>query len=186
MSAARYLYLEPLCQDLAGLLQGVDGIHIEHTTDVITLPMLQLLSLCGLSGDRGCPLITSELAKGLTCSLAERHWLTFTALIKSLNHVQLLLWQMGEMPQQISQCLWQSQRQVGRDNQPTTQVQRRFNMRYSAAASISMQGCSERMADECKTSSCILRLSITLALSARQNTQHEQPIYFHRRPAQKL
>lgn len=124
MSAARYLYLEPLCQDLAGLLQGVDGIHIEHTTDVITLPMLQLLSLCGLSGDRGCPLITSELAKGLTCSLAERHWVTFTALIKSLNHVQLLLWQMGEMPQQISQCLWQSQRQVGRDNQPTTQVQR--------------------------------------------------------------
>lgn len=98
MSAARYLYLEPLCQDLAGLLQGVDGNHIEHTTDVITLPMLQLLSLCGLSGDRGCPLITSELAKGLTCSLAERHWVTFTALIKSLNHVQLLLWQMGEMP----------------------------------------------------------------------------------------
>lgn len=61
MSTARYLYLEPLCQDLAGLLQGVDGIHIEHTTDVITLPMLQLLSLCRLSGDRGCTLITSEL-----------------------------------------------------------------------------------------------------------------------------
>ena len=121
MSAARYLYLEPLCQDLAGLLQGVDGIRIEHTTDVITLPMLQLLSLCRL---KSAPLSPVSLAKGLTCSLAERHWVTFTALIKSLNHVQLLLWQMGEMPQQISQCLWQSQRQVGRDNQPTTQVQR--------------------------------------------------------------
>lgn len=179
MSAARYLYLEPLCQDLARLLQGGDGIHIDHTTNVITLPMLQLLSLCRLSGDRGCPLITSELAKGLTCSLAERHLVTFTVLIKSLNHVQLLLWQMREMPRQISQCLWQSQRQVGRDNQPTTQVQRRFYMRYSAAASTNTRGCSERMDGVCKTSSCILRSSITLALSARQNTKHEQPIFFY-------
>lgn len=139
MSAARYRYLEPLCQDLAGLLQGMDGIHIEHTTDVITLPMLQLLSLCRLSGDRGCPLITCELTKGLACSLAERHWVTFAALIKRLNHVQLLLWQTGEMPSQSSQCLWQNQRQVGRQNQPTARVLRGFGGRSNAVSHARMR-----------------------------------------------
>ncbi len=139
MSAARYRYLEPLCQDLAGLFQGVDGIHIEHATNVIALPMLQLLSLCRLSGDRGCPLITSELAKGLACSLAERHRVTFTALIKSLNHVQLLLWQTGEMQGQSSQCLWQNQRQVGRQNQPTAKVLRCFDGCSNAVAHARMR-----------------------------------------------
>lgn len=37
-----------------------------------------------------------------------------------------------------------------------------------------------------KTSCCILRLSITLALAARQNMGHEPTIFFHCRSAQKL
>ena len=139
MLAACYLYLEPLCQDLADLLQGVDSIHIEHATNVITLPMLQLLSLCRLSDDRSCTLLTSELTKDLTCSLAERHRVTFAALIKRLNHVQLLLWQMGEMPSQSSQCLWQNQRQVGRQNQPTARVLRGFDGRSNAVAHARMR-----------------------------------------------
>lgn len=139
MLAACYLYLEPLCQDLAGLLQGMDGIHIEHATNVITLPMLQLLSLCRLSGDRGCPLITCELTKGLACSLAKCYRVTFAALIKRLNHMQLLLWQMGEMQSQSSQCVCQNQRQVGRQNQPTARVLRCFDGRSNAVSHARMR-----------------------------------------------